>query len=423
MDRRGSLVLVDDDDTFRTVLGDELERRGYAVVAVATGREAIDAAAAEPDLMLLDLRLPDMDGLEVLRAIRERQSRTEVIMLTGHGTFDTAIEAIRRGAFDYVAKPCPLDEMEIRLAKAIDHRALLRRNAALESALTPRDPAADFVGRSAAHYETLRLVERVAPTDSTVLILGETGTGKDVVARLVHAHSRRRDRPFVVVDCAGLQEDLLQSELFGHEKGAFTGAVRLKHGLFEVADGGTVFLDEIGEMSLATQVRLLRVLETSGFRRVGGTAEIRADVRILAATNRDIEAAVERGVFRDDLYYRLNAFRIELPPLRERREDVATLVEHFLRRRGERSGVARRFSPGAIERLLRHDWPGNVRELIHVVERAMVVADGPEIGEEDLPPVLRGARSGGEAAGSWPRVRCTNGGSGVSRGQCQEFAS
>ncbi len=390
MDKTTSLLLVDDDETFRTVLSAELARRGWAVTAVATGAQALAAVAAEePDLMLLDLRLPDADGLDVLRAVRGHPARTEVIVLTGHGTIDTAIEAIRLGAFDYVAKPCPLDELEMRLAKARERRSLLSRNTILEDALTPRDPAADLVGRSTAHRALLQLVERVAPTGSTVLILGETGTGKELVAKLIHARSPRRDRPFVIVDCAGLQEELLQSELFGHEKGAFTGAVRRKHGLFEVADGGTVFLDEIGEMSPATQAKLLRVLETSMFRRLGDVRETRVDVRVLAATNRDLPSAVRRGTFRDDLYYRLNAFRIRVEPLRRRPEDIADLVQRVVARHRERFGAAPHLSPDALAALERYDWPGNVRELIHVVEHALFFTDGPEVLVEHLPPAVR----------------------------------
>ena len=392
------LLLVDDDDTFRKVIAGELATRGFAVTAVATARAALEAlAAAEPDVMLLDLRLPDGDGLDVLRAARERQLRTEVIVLTGHGTIDTAIEAIRRGAFDYVAKPCPLDELEIRLGKALERRALVRRNTILEAALAPAEAVVELIGRGAAHRETLRLLERVAPTDSTVLILGETGTGKEVVARLIHARSTRGERAFVAVDCAGLQEELLQSELFGHEKGAFTGAVRAKPGLFEVADGGTIFLDEIGEMSPATQVKLLRVLESSTFRRVGGTDEIRVDVRILAASNRDLAAGVRQGTFRDDLFWRLATIRVSLAPLRERREDLRPLVEHFVRR--GRAGAERgvRVSDEAMEALERHSWPGNVRELLHALEHAMIVADGPEIQLRHLPPWVLSAGTAGDS--------------------------
>ncbi|MBI5488775.1 MAG: sigma 54-interacting transcriptional regulator, partial [Deltaproteobacteria bacterium] len=283
-------------------------------------------------------------------------------------------------------------------------RSLLRRNTILEDALTPSDPAAEFIGRSAAHRETLALVERVAPTDSTVLILGETGTGKEVVAKLIHARSGRHDRPFVIVDCAGLHEELLQSELFGHEKGAFTGAVRRKHGLFEVADGGTIFLDEVGEMSLATQAKLLRVLESSSFRRVGGTEELRVDVRTLAATNRDLEVSVRQKMFREDLYWRLSTIRVRLSALRERPDDVAALAEHFLRRGEQRFGRELRLSQDARQALERHSWPGNVRELAHTLEHAMIVADGPAIEVRHLPPAVRERGCAEVDAAGWPMV-------------------
>ena len=326
-----SLLFVDDDAAYRRALGGELQRMGYQVATAASGADAIAAlGTAQPEIILLDLQLPDMSGLDVLKAIRERQPGSEVIMLTGHGTIDTAIEAIRLGAFDYLSKPCPLDELQVRIQRAQERQALARRASLLERGLTPPDLGSEFVGRSAPFRRVMDLLDRVAPTDSTVLISGETGTGKEMAAKLLHARSLRRQRPFVIVECAALQESLLQSELFGHERGAFTGADRAKSGLFEVADGGTVFLDEIGEVSLATQVKLLRVLDTSTFRRVGSTQEIRVNVRVLAATNRDLEGMVRQGLFREDLYYRLSTIRVHLPALRERRDDIDLLADHFV---------------------------------------------------------------------------------------------
>ncbi|MGD0975890.1 MAG: sigma-54 dependent transcriptional regulator, partial [Candidatus Korobacteraceae bacterium] len=302
-----SLLLVDDDTAFRQVMAGELSRLGYEVEAVGTGEEAIRrVVAAEPEVVLLDLRLPAMGGLETLKAIQAATPATEVIMLTGHGSIDTAIESIRIGAFDYVVKPCPLDELHIRIQRALERRSLRQRANLLERGLTPPDLSNSFIGDSPEFRRLLNLIDRVAPSDSTVLITGETGTGKERVAKLIHARSSRRSRPFVVVECAALQETLLQSELFGHERGAFTGADRAKPGLFEVANGGTIFLDEIGEVSPATQTKLLRVLDTSTFRHVGGTAEIRVDVRILTATNRDVPSMVRQGLFREDLFYRLS---------------------------------------------------------------------------------------------------------------------
>lgn len=384
------ILLVDDDAVFRRVMTMELERGGYAVAAAATGAEALKTAALrEFAIVLLDLKLPDLDGLEVLKGLRERSPGSEVIMLTGHGSIDTAIESIRLGAYDYVSKPCPLDELDVRIQRALERQSLRTRASLLERGLTPPDLGSALVGESEPFRRLLHLVERAAPTDSTVLVTGETGSGKEMVAKILHARSPRRGRPFVVVDCAALQEGLLQSELFGHERGAFTGADRAKPGLFEVAHGGTVFLDEIGEVSQTTQVKLLRVLDTQAFRRVGGTAEIRVDVRILAATNRDLLSMVRQGLFREDLYYRLSTVTLALPPLRERGDDIDLLAERFVQRFCERYGVIRRLSREALETFRRHPWPGNVRELLHVVEAAMVVSEGPEILLEHLPASLR----------------------------------
>ena len=384
------LLLVDDDETFRRVMAGELERLGFEIAGAGSGAEAVQAAAKlEPPVVLLDLQLPDMDGLQVLQAIREKSPGSEVIMLTGHGSFDTAIQAIRMGAFDYVAKPCPLDELEVRIQRALERRTLQQRATLLERGLTPPDPGGSFIGASPAFRQALDLIARVASSDSTVLICGETGTGKEMAARLLHARSPRRSRPFVVVDCAALQEELLQSELFGHERGAFTGADRAKPGLFEVAHGGTLFLDEIGEVSPTTQVKLLRVLDTSTFRHVGGTAEITVDARVVVATNRDLAAHVRQRLFREDLYYRLSTITVELPPLRQRDGDVDLLAEHFVARLNERYSFSRRLGSEAMAFLRRHDWPGNVRELLHVVESAAAVCEGSEILPRHLPAALR----------------------------------
>ena len=380
MKARGSVLVVDDDAAFRAVLASELERMEFDVRAAESGEEAVErVAASDPDVVLLDLRLPGMGGLDALKAIRERSPRTEVIMLTGHGTIDTAMDAVRAGAFDYVAKPCPLEELEVRIRRALERQGLQSRASLLERGLTPPDLGAEFVGRSPEFLALLRLIARVAPTNSTALILGETGTGKEMVAKLIHARSARRARPFVTVECGALQESLLQTELFGHERGAFTGAERMKPGLCEVAHGGTLFLDEIGEVSLATQVTLLRVLDAGTIRRVGGTAAIRVDVRIIAATNRDLAGMVRQGLFREDLFYRLSTLAIKVPPLRERGEDIALLARHFVEQFNVRFGYRRRIDPAAIAALQRHHWPGNVRELLHAVEAAMIVCDGAEL--------------------------------------------
>jgi len=392
MKTTASILLVDDDSAFRHVMSGELRRLGHEVATAGSGEEAVaHMERQEPEIVLLDLRLPGMDGLATLKAIRTRNPSIEVIMLTGHGSIDSAIESIRVGAFDYVTKPCPLDEIQIRVQRAIDQRALRQRASLLERALMPPDQAASFVGESPEFRRMLHLVELVGASDSTVLIAGETGSGKERVAKLLHAHSPRRGRPFVVVDCAALQESLLQSELFGHERGAFTGADKAKPGLFEVAHGGTIFLDEIGEISQSTQVNLLRVLDTSVFRHVGGTGEIRVDVRVLAASNRDLRAMVAKGLFREDLFYRMSTITVEIPPLRKRGADVELLARHFVAMLNERYGSDKLLSEGALDSLRRHSWPGNVRELLHAVEAAVVVCEGAEILAEHLPLSVRGA--------------------------------
>jgi len=390
MSRRPSILVVDDDSAFRSVLVPELERMEFAVASAASAEEALKRVTElEPEVVLLDLRLPGASGLDVLKAIRATAPATDVIMLTGHGSIDTAIESVRQGAFDYVAKPCPLDELEVRIRRALERQSLRSRASLLERGLTPPDLGGEFIGESPDFRRLLALVERAAPTDSTVLILGETGSGKEMVAKLLHARSARRKRPFVVIECAALQESLLQSELFGHERGAFTGADRAKPGLFEVAHGGTLFLDEIGEVSLATQVKLLRVLDTSTFRHVGGTTEVHVDVRVIAATNRDMAGMVRQGLFREDLFYRLSTLAMIMPPLRERGADVDLLADHFVTLFNQRFGVRRSLGPDARALLRRHGWPGNVRELFHTIEAAMVVCDGPEILPAHLSAIAR----------------------------------
>jgi DNA-binding NtrC family response regulator len=389
------LLLVDDDSAFRHVLGAELTRLGYETSAAGSGEEAIRRLPEiVPDIVLLDLQLPGMSGLETLKVVHEKLPGAEILMLTGHGSIDTAIESVRLGAFDYVMKPCPLDELQIRIQRALERRALRRRANVLERGLSPSEAECEFLGESPEIRRLLHLIDRVAASDSSVLVTGETGSGKERVARLLHARSPRRDRPFVVVDCAALQESLLQSELFGHERGAFTGADRARPGLFEVADTGTVFLDEIGEISPSTQSKLLRVLDAGTFRRLGGSGEIHVDVRVLAATNRDVPAMVRAGQFRADLFYRLSTFAIEIPPLRARAGDVELLARHFVAQLNRRYGVSRSLGGAALEVLRRHHWPGNVRELLHTVESALIVCEDDEIRPEHfrLPQSLSESR-------------------------------
>ncbi|MBI2931529.1 MAG: sigma-54-dependent Fis family transcriptional regulator [Planctomycetes bacterium] len=388
--RKARVLLVDDDDTFRHAMASELSRRGYAVSTAGTGQAALDlAAGGEIDVIFLDLRLSDLDGIEVLKRLRARDVAGRVVMLTGHGTIDTAIQAIRLGAYDYLEKPCPMDEVEVAIQKAHEHLRLSERRAVLEDAYVPPDVGPEFIGSSAAFEKVRRTLGKVAVTDSAVLILGETGVGKEMVATLLHAQSRRRDGPFVVVDCAALHENLLQSELFGHEKGAFTGAVRLRHGLFEVANDGTLFLDEVAETTPEIQAKLLRVLETGRFRRLGGSREIAVDVRLVSATNRNLKEAIARGHFREDLFFRLATVTLEIPPLRERREDIPLLVEHYTRGFNRRFSRSQRFREDALDLLKQYDWPGNVRELVHVIEQSMVLSGGDEIVPDDLPAAVR----------------------------------
>jgi len=391
--KSASILLVDDDAAFRHVMSGELGRLGYQVTTAASGEEAVQrVTAGEPEVVVLDLRLPGMTGLDALKAINATSPATEVIMLTGHGSIDTAIESIRIGAFDYVVKPCPLDELDIRIQRALERRALRQRATLLERGLTPPDLGSSFIGESPEFRRLLSVINRVAPSDAAVLIIGETGAGKERVAKLIHARSPRSARPFVVVECAALQESLLQSELFGHERGAFTGAERAKPGLFEVADGGTIFLDEIGEISPATQTTLLRVLDTSTFRHLGGTREIHVDVRIITATNRDIAGMVRKGIFREDLFYRLSTITVEVPPLRVRKSDVDLLANQFVAKLNERFGSNKQISEQALELLRCHNWPGNVRELLHAVEAALVLCEGSVVLPEHLPTALRNAK-------------------------------
>lgn len=387
-----NLLIVDDDDALRDLLARELTRAGHHVVEAADAAQCLARLReGEADVALLDLMLPDRPGIDVLRSLREQRPSLEVVVLTAHGTIDTALAAMKLGAFDYLRKPCHLEELEITLQRAYERRRLGEENARLRDGLRLGGQGPELVGHGPAFEDLRRLVAKVASSDSTVLVRGETGTGKELIARSIHRMSPRRGEPFVVVDCAALQENLLQSELFGHEQGAFTGATKRKHGLFEAADGGSVFLDEIGDVSPAVQAGLLRVLETSSFRHLGGTREVRVDVRLLAATNRALERLMEEGKFRRDLYFRLNAIHIEIPPLRRRRDDIPVLVEHFVAQANARCGTRKTVSPAAASVLRRYDWPGNVRELRHVIERSLVLADGDVIRPSDLPEELRQA--------------------------------
>ncbi len=385
------LLLVDDDASFREVLQTELKRAGFTVESVPDSETALATVESQSfDVALVDLSLPGMPGEELVRELRDRSPATECIVLTGHGTIDNAVRTMKDGAYDFLTKPCNLDELETVIRKAFERRSLVRQNRMLERELARQGRFREFIGQSRALGSVLDTIAKVSLADSTVLIQGESGVGKELAARAIHRHSERAKQPFIVVDCTSLQESLLQSELFGHERGAFTGAVARKHGLFEVADGGTVFLDEIGELSIPMQARVLRVLDAGSFRRVGGVGDIRVDVRVVCATNRDLYRMVEEGTFRQDLYYRINVVSFTLPPLRERRDDIPLLAEYFAGNPPVARRTPVRFSRQAMTLLTSYRWPGNVRELQNVVERGLILADdGGEIGVQDLPANLR----------------------------------
>jgi DNA-binding NtrC family response regulator len=386
-----SVIVVDDDAVARDLLSEVLARDGYRVRAAAGGAECLALAAAEPfDLALVDLRMPDMDGLEVLRRLASIQPGGPVVILTAFGSVDTAIEAVRAGAYDYLSKPFRLDEIRLVARRALEAQRLLRENRQYRQELRERHRIENLVGQSPSMVEIYKLIGRVAALDTTVLILGETGTGKELVARSIHYASARADRPFVVVDCAALPETLFESELFGHERGAFTGAVAARRGLLETASGGTCLLDEVGELSTALQAKLLRALQERVVRRVGGNAPIPVDVRFIAATNRDLRKAVDEGRFREDLYFRLDVVTMSVPPLRERPEDVPLLAQHFLSKYATSTGKAiRGFARETLALLERHAWPGNVRELEHAVERAVALSSSELLLPDDFPPGLR----------------------------------
>ncbi|MBY0514191.1 MAG: sigma-54 dependent transcriptional regulator [Gemmataceae bacterium] len=388
---QGRLLIVDDEAELSSALCDALAGQNYDTLGVASGREGLKALEAGGfDVLLSDLMMPGMDGLQLLREALALDPQLVGIIMTGQGTVQTAVEAMKLGAFDYVLKPFKLQAMLPVLARAMQVRRLRMENVRLRQwveRLSYESPRYTLVGSGPAMRRVRALVEKVAPTDATVLVRGPSGTGKELVARALHRNSPRRDRALVTVNCAALQESLLESELFGHEKGAFTGATQAKRGLVEVAEGGTLFIDEIAEMAPALQAKLLRVLEDGHYRRVGGTREFHADVRVVAATNKPLELEQREGRFREDLFYRLNVVTVALPPLRERPEDVPELVGHLLTTR-QLGAVRSRVSPEAMAVLLRYDWPGNVRELANVLERAQILAEGHLITADDLPENL-----------------------------------
>jgi len=382
------VLIVDDDDQLRQALAEHFQRRGMKVAQAGSGEEALAKAVQfRCNVALLDLHLPGMSGIEVLAKLKEDQPELEALMLTAHGSVETAIEAMKKGAYDYLTKPVRLSELEVHLQKAFEKVQLARRERQWIEQIGYESARYSLVGSSPGMQKVIQLIQRVAPLETTVLVRGASGTGKELVARALHTNSPRRERPLITINCASLQETLLESELFGHEKGAFTGATRAKSGLVEVAEGGTLFIDEIAEMAPGLQAKLLRVLEDGHFRRVGSTLETNANVRIVAATNKLLEDEIKAGRFREDLYYRLNVVVINLPALRERRQDIPELVEHFLTTR-QVGPSRRRIHPEALEALVHYAWPGNIRELANILERAQIMAEDQLITLDDLPENL-----------------------------------
>jgi DNA-binding NtrC family response regulator len=382
-----NVLLIDDDRATRELLREVLQKEGYTVGEATTGGEALAQARTVPyEVVLADLRLPDVDGIEVLRALHTLDPELPVIVMTAFGSMETAVEAIREGAYDYISKPFNLEEVRLTVRRACERRRLLQDNRRFQQALRDKYRFENIVGTSPKMVEVYRTVARVASTRSTILLIGDSGTGKELIARAIHYNSPRARAPFVALDCGALPESLLESELFGHEKGAFTGAQALKKGLFEVAHGGTIFLDEVGDIGPSLQAKLLRVLQEHEVRRVGGVDPIKVDIRIIAATRQDLELLVKAGKFREDLFYRLSVVTIALPRLSERREDIPLLAMHFLRKYAAEAGKGiSHITPEAMALLCQYDWPGNVRELEHAIERAVALTANPVLLADDLP--------------------------------------
>ncbi|MFH7319333.1 sigma-54-dependent transcriptional regulator [Desulfurivibrio sp. D14AmB] len=388
-----SIIVVEDEKIVRISLADALTAEGYTVLAVPTCAEALAALGEGAfSLVITDVRLPDGNGIEILQRIMERGDNSSVIVMTAFGTIEDAVKAMRLGAYNYITKPFSLEAMLLVVKRALDHQDAAATNVRLRKELSScYCPFPNMIGESSAMHKVFSLLARVARTDSTVLITGESGTGKELVASSIHYQSDRKDKPLVRVNCAALPDTLIEAELFGHEKGAFTGAEVRKLGRFELADGGTIFLDEIGDLPLLTQTKILRVIEERTLERLGGGANtLKVDVRVLAATNKELAEEVRQGRFREDLFYRLNVIPVEMPPLRKRSEDIPLLVEKFAKRCNDRFGTTRSFDPQAIEALMRYSFPGNVRELQNIVERCIALTETEIIGRADLPAHIRG---------------------------------
>jgi two-component system response regulator HydG len=399
MRTENSILVVDDDPAHRTMLRTLLTGWGYSISEADDGSTAIEKVHEQAfDLVLMDIRMISVSGLEALDEIKAFNPAIPVIIMTAYSSVETAVEALKSGAYDYLTKPLDFDELRLAMERAMDHRQLREENRLLRESLGNHFDRQNIIGRSPAMVKLLETVAQVAPSEATVLITGESGTGKEMIAGAIHFNSPRKDGPFVKLNCAAITETLLESELFGHEKGAFTGAHKRKEGRFRQAHGGSIFLDEISEMSLAMQVKLLRVLQEREITRVGGEEVINVDVRLIAATNKDLLQEIEDGRFREDLFYRLNVVTLNMPPLRERREDVPLLAKHFLEMFSEKNRkTIKGFTPQAMDQLVRYDWPGNVRELMNAAERGVVLASSEYLDEKDLPIVLRDEATVGEA--------------------------
>jgi two-component system NtrC family response regulator len=390
-----TLLVVDDEKNYLLVLKELLSDEGYEVLTAQSGANALAILKeTELDLILTDMKMPGMSGLELLEKLKQKDPQLPVVMMTAFGTVEKAVEAMKKGAFDYISKPFDNENLKKTVATALNMWRVIKENRFLSQELKAKFGPSDLIGNSLAIQQVRELIQKVAVTKATVLVTGESGTGKELVARAIHAHSPRRDKPLISVNCSALAETLLESELFGHERGSFTGATSQRKGRFEIADGGTLFLDEVGEMAPSVQVTLLRVLQNREFERVGGNKTIKVDVRLIAASNRDLKEEIPRGAFREDLYYRLNVVHIEVPPLRDRRDDLPLLIRYFLERFSkELNKETPTLSPEAMTVIMDYPWPGNIRELENMLERAVILASGPLIRAEDLPIQSQGHKN------------------------------
>ncbi|HET9753926.1 MAG TPA: sigma-54 dependent transcriptional regulator [Myxococcales bacterium] len=395
---KARILIVDDEETTRELFGELLQRWGYDVDQTADGHEALKIAAeTHPDVIISDLVMPKLDGLSLVRALREEQPDTPVVIITGKGTIDAAVEAVREGVFDFVEKPLDPARLKIILQRALEKKETLHEMQVLRRRLGQMDSGVGLVGSSPPMRRAMELVEKVAPSKASVVITGQSGTGKEMVARAIHQLSPRRDKPFIAINCSAIPATLIESEMFGHERGAFTGADQRRLGAWELADGGTLFLDEVGEIPIELQAKFLRVIEEERLRRLGGKSEITVDVRVISATNRDLKEEIKSGRFREDLYFRLNVFHINLAPLKERRDDIPVLVQHFIDRFAREGGKKLQgVSPQAMKLLCDYAWPGNIRELRNTLERAVILCGSGSIEPEHLPGEL--ALGGGESA-------------------------